>query len=144
MNNSQIFTEKTYSILKSLNKSKLLSDERFINLIQSRSNKEIENILRTSFGISEKTFKSLAWYFIDKAGNKAYSLNERQLNFISKLIKKNGLMYRNECNFNGWQFVYDIGELEDMEAVIKIEIRRIYGGKSMYLFHPSIVKEVSQ
>lgn len=146
------FTLKTLEKLKYLNreKDKAIDDKTYIELTHTNSINEIERILNKSLSLNGLSREKIWIYFVNswswnKKKEKRVVFNERQNIFIKELVNRSGIFQRKECEnklLTSQQISDDIIALEEMDYVVRIEIKQFYGGNSWFIINPKIIKEL--
>lgn len=148
--NFHSYSKETYQFLYLLHKKGTISDKNYIKFGECKSFNQILNLTQEQFSITENIFSKIREYVWNswnwKRGKIKDSVifNEWQSIFMRELLKKNGIMTREECLnelLTDQQISSHVVALEEMNYLKSIKTSRLASSKTIYLINPDIVIE---
>ncbi len=145
------FTNDTYKLFHKLHKKKIINDEKYIKLGQCPSKKQAFKIVSECFSISEQIHQEIWKYLFSQIRwirckpRESIYFNEWQIIFFLELMKYNGVITRNHCLkeiLTDQQISTQITQLEQMNFICSVKVRRSFGNTTIFIFNPEMIKEI--
>lgn len=145
----QSYDNDTFQFLYQLHKKGIINDQNYIKFSECKTFKHLLDLTREQFKIKEELFDKIwkylhqSWTWKRGEPSECTVFNEWQSIFMRELLRKNGVITREECLnslFTDQQFRH-ITVLEEMNYLKSIQTNQLLGRKIIYIINPEIVIE---